>query len=98
MIGDHIPDSGLFLRSVIYGNQFLEKIQMRPTVERRPGSSFSNLMEQFDESQRIAERRKRHFAEWEGCMNVRSYYCFKVNKFSGSDRQVYESRITTNGS
>ncbi|KAI6176237.1 DUF2052 domain-containing protein [Aphelenchoides bicaudatus] len=62
MIADQIPD--------------LEKVQMRPTVERRPGSGFSNLMEQFDESQRIAERRKRHFAEWEGCASD-----YRIDKF-----------------
>jgi len=55
MIGDHLHDN--------------EKIQLRPTVVR-PEGSFSNLMEQLDESQRISERRKRHFEEFEGCINV----------------------------
>jgi hypothetical protein len=55
MVADHLRDS--------------EKLQLRPTVDSRQDSGFANLMEQFDESQRITERRKRHFAEWENCMS-----------------------------
>lgn len=37
-------------------------------MELQPGAEFSGLMEQFDESQRISERRRRHLAEWEEVM------------------------------
>ncbi|KAI6207105.1 DUF2052 domain-containing protein [Aphelenchoides besseyi] len=57
---------------LMVGGQLLdsEKIHLRPTVEVRQGGEFSNLLEQFDDSQRISDRRKRHLEQYENFMKT----------------------------
>ncbi|KAI6234640.1 DUF2052 domain-containing protein [Aphelenchoides fujianensis] len=86
MVGNHLLDS--------------EKLHLRPTVEPRAGSAFSNLMEQFDESQRISDRRKRHFEQYESFMKTDSTDRFlsHVSRQTEIDDQEFEMEFNSDDS
>lgn len=57
-------------------------------------SAFTGLLQQFEETQRISDRRKRHLTDWQQAANGVSCHPGKLvyHKFPGPDGPISEPR------